>query len=146
MKLFRLIQSLVLALGISFLLSFSAYAAKMPWTTLTPMQKEALAPIAQQWDTLPDKQQKRLLATTKRYPKLSPNEKQLFLTRLTDWSKLTPEQRDRAREKYKAFSKLAPEKREEVKKMVMQSEAEKMAAAASSVERIPEVSEEEQHR
>ena len=146
MKQFRFLQSLVLALGVSFLLSFPAYAAKMSWTTLTPMQKEALAPIAQQWDTLPDKQQKRLLATTKGYPKLSPNEKQHFLTRLTDWSKLTPEQRDRAREKYKAVSKLAPEKREEVKKMVLQSEAEKLSAAASAVERIPEVPEEEQSR
>jgi Protein of unknown function (DUF3106) len=110
----------------------SAIAASKPWTTLTPMQQEALAPIAQQWSTLPETQQTRLLATTKRYPQLSPQQKQLFLARLTDWSKLTQEQRNRAREKYKAFRKVEPAKREEVKKMVRQSEAEKTSATAAS--------------
>jgi hypothetical protein len=145
MKLFRLAQGLSLAICLSAVSSFPAYAAKQPWITLTPTQQEALAPIAQQWDTLPDIQQKRLLATTKRYPKLTPQQKQLYLTKLTDWSRLTPDQRNRAREKYKAFSKVAPEKRAEVKKMVLQSEAERMAAAASAVERIPEVEHELEH-
>lgn len=145
MKLFRIPKNLALVFGLSLLMCLPAYAAKKPWATLTPMQQEALAPIAQQWDSMPDKQQIRLLATTKRYPKLTPKQKQLYLTKLTDWSKLTPEQRDRARAKYKAFSKIAPEKREAVKQMVLQSEAEKMAAAASGVERIPEVEHELEH-
>ena len=146
MKLLRVLIKLILASSISLLLCMPAYAAKKPWSTLTPMQQEALAPIAQQWDAMPDTQQFRLLATTKGYQKLTPAQKQIYLTKLTEWSKLTPEQRNRAREKYKAFSKVAPEKREAVKKMVLESEAEKTAAAASSVERIPEVSEEEQRQ
>jgi hypothetical protein len=130
---------LVLLLAINTLLCTTAHAATKPWSALTPMQQEALAPIAQQWNAMPEKQQNRLLATTKRYPQLSPQQKQLFLTRLTDWSKLTQEQRNRAREKYKAFSKVEPGKREEVKKMVQQSEAEKISAtAASAVVAAPE--------
>ena len=138
MKLFRLFHRLLVAASLCALLGVPAYAATKPWSALTPMQQEALAPIAQQWDAMPDKQQKRLLATTKRYPQLTPAQKQLFLARLTEWSKLTPEQRNRAREKYKAFSKVPPDKREEVKRMVRQSEAEKMpAAAASGVTQTP---------
>jgi hypothetical protein len=129
---FRFIRSLTVAASLSALICSPAYAARQSWSTLTPMQQQALAPLVAQWDTMPDKQQKRLLATTKRYPQLTPEQKQLFLTRLTEWSKLTPEQRNRAREKYKAFSKVPPDKREEVKRMVRQSEAEKNPAAAAS--------------
>lgn len=129
---FRLFHSLIVAASLSALICSPALAATRSWSTLTPMQQEALAPIAKQWDTMPDIQQKRLLATTKRYPLLSPNKKQLFLTRLTEWSKLTPEQRNRAREKYKAFRKVPPEKREAVKQMLLQREAEKKSAAPAS--------------
>lgn len=133
MKLLRLFHSLTIAASLSVLIYVPAHAATKPWTTLTPIQQEALAPIAQQWDSMPEKQQKRLIATAKRYPLLSPEKKQLFLTQLPEWSKLTPEQRNRAREKYKALSKVPADKREEVKRMVRQSEAEKISAAASSV-------------
>lgn len=132
MKLPRLFHKLVIAAGLCALIGSPAYAATKPWSALTPLQQEALAPIAQQWSTMPDKQQKRLLATTKRYPQLTPDQKQIFLARLTEWSKLTPEQRNRAREKYKAYSKLPPDKREEVKRLVRQTEAEKMPAPAAS--------------
>jgi len=128
----RAFASLTLAVSLSALLCLPAHAATQPWSALTPMQQEALAPIAHEWSTMPDIQQKRLLATTKRYPQLSPRKKQLFLTRLTEWSKLTPEQRNRAREKYKAFSKVPPEKREEIKRLVLQREAEKLSAVPSS--------------
>lgn len=114
-----------------------ALAATHPWMSLTPIQQEALAPLAQQWDTLPEKLQKRLLGTTKAYPTLTPVQKERFQTRLTEWSKLTPEQRQRAREKYRALRKIPPEKREAIKKMVKQRELEKSAAAASSPASIP---------
>ena len=67
----RFYLNLTVALFLSAIPCMSVQAATKPWTSLTPMQQEALAPIAQEWDTLPDKQQKRLLATTKRYHKLS---------------------------------------------------------------------------
>jgi len=128
----RTLASLILAASLCVLPCLPANAATQPWSALTPVQQEALAPIAHEWSTMPDIQQKRLLATTKRYPQLSPKKKQLFLARLTEWSKLTPEQRARAREKYKAFSKVPTEKREEVKRMVRQHEAEKLSAVAAS--------------
>jgi predicted DNA-binding transcriptional regulator YafY len=138
MKQFRFFNLLAVAIAFSMLLDLPAYAGKLPWAMLTPIQQEALAPVTQEWDSMPEKQQKRLLATTKRYPQFTANEKQRFLARLTEWSKLTPEQRDRAREKYKALSKVPSDKREEIKRMVLQQEAEKISAAASAVENTPE--------
>lgn len=130
MQLLRVSRNLAAALILGILLSCPAHAAKQPWDTLTPVQKEALAPVAQEWDSMQDKQQKRLLATTKRYPQFTPDQKKRFLARLTEWSKLTPEQRNRAREKYKALSKVPVDKREEVKRLVLQNEAEKVPASA----------------
>ena len=135
MTLLRTLYKLSIAASFSIFLCTTAYAATKPWAALTPVQQEALAPIAQQWDSMPEIQQKRLLAVAKRYPQLSPEKKQLFLTQLPEWSKLTPEQRNQAREKYKAFRKAPPDKRAEIKRMVLQKEA---AKAASAVETTPD--------
>ena len=124
----KLLFQLTLVTCLGALLCLPAHAGIKTWATLTPQQQEALAPINQQWDTLPEKQQKRLLATTTRFQKLSAANKQLFQNRLKEWVKLTPEQRDRAREKFKAFNKLPHDKREEVKRMVLQKEAEKITS------------------
>ena len=114
-----------------------ACAEAVPWRLLSPVQKEALAPLSQQWDTLAEVQQHRLLKTAKRYPHLTPEQKQRFRDRLTVWSKLTPEQRRAAREKYRAFKKVPAEKREQVKRMVKQDQANK---ALQSVSGIPDTS------
>lgn len=115
----------ILLVLFSLQLSLPALAGLQPWVTLSPKQQEALAPLANEWNSLPEKQQKRLLATTKKFHELSPEKKQRYLKNLIEWSKLSQEQRNRAREKYKAFKKVAPEKREEVKRMVLENEAEK---------------------
>lgn len=138
MKLIRSLRNLTVAASLSICLCATAHAATKPWSALTPLQQEALAPIAEQWDKMPEIQQKRLLAVAKRYPQLSPKKKQLFLSQLPEWSKLTPEQRNRAREKYKAFRKVPRDKREEIKRMVLQKEAEKTSASASGVQSTAE--------
>lgn len=123
----------------AFLLLYmaGASAATISWRSLTPVQKEALAPLSQQWDTLPEAQQHRLLKTAKRYSHLTPEQKQRFRDRLTVWSKLTPEQRKAAREKYRAFKKVPAEKREQVKQMVKQDQANKIMQSASGVPGTP---------
>jgi hypothetical protein len=99
------------------------------WAQLSPMQREALQPLAKEWDTLPAKLQKHLLTAFRHYPQLAPSQKTLFQSRLTTWSKLTPEQRTRAREKFKAFSKIKPEIREQVKQMAREQETGNPAAS-----------------
>ncbi len=126
----RFLRGLIIAFCVAGTLATPAWAATHSWATLSPMQREALAPLAQQWDGLSEIQKKRLLGTAKRYPGLTPLQKERYQARLTEWSKLTPEQRDRARAKYKALRKAPPEKREELKKMARQRELERSAASA----------------
>lgn len=122
----------VLAICITLLLqpSLAVAVPYKSWTQLTPVQQEALQPLAAQWDSLSTKLQKNLLHAAKRYPKLTPEQKQRFQNRLDEWSKLTPEQRKRAREKFSAFSKVPPERREQVKQMVRQQEEAGNTAAS----------------
>lgn len=113
-------------------------AAAQSWRSLTPTQREALAPMVQQWDTLPELQRHRLLETAKHYSQLTPEQKQRYHNRLEKWSKLTPEQREAARKKYRAFKKVPAEKREQVKQMVKEEQARKsQQSAASGVSAAP---------
>lgn len=100
-----------------------------PWTELSPMQREALQPLADEWDTLPAKLQRHLLTASRHYPQLAPAQKKLFQSRLETWAKLTPEQRARAREKFEAFSKIKPEIRAQVKQMAREQEIRNSAAS-----------------
>lgn len=124
-----LFRNLTLALGLLTLLSQPALAATQPWEKLTPVQKEALSPLAKEWNTLPELQQRRLLGVAKKYPGLTPEQKNRLHKRLEEWSKLTPQQRQRAREKFQAFKKVPPETREQVKQMVLQQEMGSSAAS-----------------
>jgi hypothetical protein len=123
---------LITLTGILF--AVPAMAELQPWSSLTPKQQEALAPIEKLWNSLPEKQQKRLLSTARYYHALSPEKKQRYLKNLAEWSKLSAEQRDHARKKYKAFKKIPPEKREQVKRMVLEQEAEKAREAEKAKE------------
>jgi len=100
------------------------------WIELTPLQQEALKPLATQWGSLPIKLQKNLLNATNHYPKLTQDQKLRFQSRLEKWSKLTPEQREHARNKFKIISKAPPEKREQLKRMVREQESSKSSASS----------------
>ena len=108
-------------IGIVLSLHFNLVLAEpiKPWMQLTPIQQEALSPLASQWDSLPPKLQNHLLLSSKQYPKLTSEMKKLFLSRLVKWSKLTPEQRERARQKYLAIGKLSAEKRAQIKRAAL---------------------------
>lgn len=113
-------------LGVLLLLCLAstlANAAPVSWRSLSPEQREALAPLVQQWDTLPELLRNRLIGTAKRYPHLNAEQKRRYHERLEKWSKLTPEQRKAAREKYRAFNKVPADKREQVKRKFKEEQA-----------------------
>lgn len=140
MKSFVPVQMRGYAIAVFLLLcltSAPANAAAQSWRSLTPTQREALAPMVQQWDTLPELQRHRLLATAKHYSRLTPEQKQRYHDRLEKWSKLTPAQREAARAKYRAFKELPEEKREQVKQMVKEEQSRKTLHSASGVSAAP---------
>lgn len=114
------------------------------WRSLTPVQQEALAPLAPEWDRLPAQQQQRLLKTSKHYPQLNSEQKQRFHERLVEWSKLTPQQREAARKKYRAFSNVPEEHRDQVKRMVKEDKAKKVEESRSGESKTEGLKAEEQ--
>ncbi len=106
------------------------------WSELTPLQKQALIPLATQWDSLPLKLKGHLIHASNQYPSLSLEQKKRFQSRLEKWSKLTPEQREKARNKFKAVSNEPAEKRELLRRTV--PEHKNSDLAESSV--LPDVS------
>ena len=132
MQIMHLIRHHLFALSVAVLLFRPTIAGAQSVENLTPVQREALAPLSKEWNTLQIQQQQRLINLAKRYPQLDAVQKQRLHNRLEKWSKLTPEQRNRAREKFQAFSKAPLEKREQVKQMVRQQEAEKLSMPAAN--------------
>lgn len=120
------------------LLAPVALAGVTPWMKLTPIQREALAPLAKQWDALPENYQRDMLGLTKHYEKLTPEQKTRLRTRLLDWNRLTPQQRAQARQKFTAFSKAPPEKREMVKSMVRERQAASATTATQPTPAAPD--------
>src|SRR5674476_767846 len=109
------IQRPIVAVFLLLCLTSSPCSAAAPsWRSLTPNQREALAPMVGQWDILPEIQRNRLLKTAKYYPKMTPEQKQRYHDRLEKWSKLTPEQREAARKRFRAFKKLPANERERI--------------------------------
>ena len=97
----RLPRSLLAILWLA-LACYAAPALARPWTALTPVQQEALAPLQQEWGKMTEKKQHYFLRLARRYPALSTVQKQRLQERLVYWSKLTPAQRARIRREYLA--------------------------------------------
>lgn len=81
------------------------------WDSLTPAQKESLAPLESTWTQLSAAQKRKWLAVADKMEQMSPEKKQRFRNHIHDWLKLTPEQRRLARQNYLGFRKLNPERK-----------------------------------
>jgi hypothetical protein len=90
-------------------------AGQHPWGALSPAERTALAPLAQDWEKFPAIQQERLLGVAKRYPSLTPQQQQLLQKRLRAWSRLTPEQRQAARQNLSRIQTLPAEDQAKIK-------------------------------
>lgn len=107
----------------------SALAAAPTWQTLTPAQRELLAPLANDWDKLGPTQRSKWLNATPRLAALPAPELARLHERMRDWAHLTPSERANARisfqvakqvdaeqrqAKWEAYQALPPEKRQEL--------------------------------
>jgi hypothetical protein len=76
------------------------------WSELTPLQQQALAPLAGEWDQLDTFRKGKWLAIGNRYHSMKPDEQNRVQERMREWIKLTPEQRKMARESFARAKKL----------------------------------------
>lgn len=107
----------------------SALAAAPTWQSLTPVQRDLLAPLERDWDKLGPNQRSKWLNATPRLATLPAPELARLHERMRDWAHLSPAERVDARigfqvakqvdaeqrqAKWEAYQALPPEKRQEL--------------------------------
>ena len=121
-----------------------ALPAKAPvfhptWAELTPLQQQALAPLASSWNTTMSEAQKRKwLALSKNYSFLAPEDQATLNSRMNEWVALSPQQRAQARLNFgktrELSRQLTPEEKKgrwEAYQALSPEEKQKLAAKAS---------------
>jgi len=112
--------------------------SKPTWAELSPMQQQALAPLASSWHDISEQQKRKWLEISKNYPSLPPEGQANLHSRMNEWVTLSPQQRAQARlnfGKTKELSKqLTPEEKKakwETYQALSPEEKQKLAAKAS---------------
>jgi hypothetical protein len=76
------------------------------WQSLTPAQREALAPLEHDWPTIEAVRKQKWLALAARFKSLPPQERVRIQTRMAEWAKLTPAERTQARLRFEEARQL----------------------------------------
>ena len=83
------------------------------WNSLTPAQKVALAPIADEWDQADGVRKLKWLDIANRFASMKPDEQTRVHARMRDLFKMTPEERRVVRENYTRSKKIGPSQKSE---------------------------------
>lgn len=86
---------------------------QLSWQQLSPMQKEALAPLQPEWERFNADRKRKWLNIASRYPAMSPAQRATLHHRMTAWVNMTPQQRRMARENFLATGKAPLDSRKE---------------------------------
>ena len=115
-----------------------AVVAKPAWTELSPMQQQALAPLASSWNSISEAQKRKWLEISKNYPSLPAEGQANLHSRMNEWVALSPQQRAQARLNFGKTKELAKQLTPEEKKAKWETyqalspeEKQKLAAKAS---------------
>lgn len=103
------------------------------WASLTPSQKIALAPIADEWDQADGVRKLKWLDIANRFASMKPDEQARVHARMRDLFKMTPEERRVVRENFTRAKKIGPtQKSEEWEKYQQLPEEKKEATGGRS--------------
>jgi len=78
------------------------------WKDLTPVQQQALEPLAAEWDKMDALRKKKWLDIANRYASMNPDEQARVHERMREWVKMTPEQRRQVRQNFARTQKIGP--------------------------------------
>lgn len=101
-------------LGLAALVASAAALAAdgVPWTSLTPAQREVLAPLQAEWSGIDAPRQQKWLEVARRFPGLPAAERERIQQRMADWARLSPTERGRARVQFLEAQQISPEDRQ----------------------------------
>ncbi len=146
----------VAALSVALYVATTA-AASMPergpaWSSLTPVQQQALAPLQRDWISIAAEPKQKWLEVAGRLPQMSTDERTRVRERMAEWSRMTPTERANARVQFQEVRRLSPDDRQarwqeyqqlpdgERSQLSEKARADREAArvAAATVRRAPE--------
>lgn len=87
-------------------------AGNAEWASLTPAQRQALAPLQREWPTLDADRKQQWLDVAGHFPRMTPAERQRVQARMTEWGRMSPKERGEARLNFQELRELTPEERQ----------------------------------
>ena len=76
------------------------------WQSLSPAQRQALAPLEREWPSIDAQRKQKWLQIAERYPTLPPQERARITERMDEWARLTPAERGEMRLRYQEAQQI----------------------------------------
>ncbi|MCZ8235729.1 MAG: DUF3106 domain-containing protein [Inhella sp.] len=146
-------KALLLALGVCLLLAgpwvaqaqalsgpVVPLAAAKPWSSLSPQQQQALAPLASRWTDLNAAERDHWLALAAQLPTMSSADQARLQDRMQAWARMSPDERRTARQGFAGAQRMSESERQarweayqqlpEDRRQALQARAAQRAASA----------------
>jgi hypothetical protein len=85
-----------------------------PWSSLSAVQRDLLAPLQPTWDTFSPRRQERMLKRAERWATLPTERRAAIREHIAHWQQMTPEERARARANRNKFHDMSPQQRRQL--------------------------------
>jgi hypothetical protein len=83
-----------------------------PWSSLSPQQQLALAPLKDDWASIDNPRRQKWLELANRMPGMPAQERERIQQRMADWSRMSPADRGRARLAFQQSREFSAEERQ----------------------------------
>lgn len=93
----RWLPVVLLCLAVSSVARAAPPSAQPAWASLTPAQKQALAPLEREWGSLDAQRQSKWLVLAAGFPSMPADDRVRLHARMAEWARMTPAERSRAR-------------------------------------------------
>lgn len=107
------------------------------WSTLTPAQQSALAPLKRDWQSIDAPRKQKWLEIAARFPAMPPEERQRVQERMNEWARMTPDERGRARLQFQEARQISPQDRQARWDAYLALPADERKALAKSAGTVP---------
>lgn len=112
-------------------------ASGPPWTSLTPAQQSALAPLKRDWQGIDATRKQKWMEIAARFRSMPADERQRVQDRMTEWARMTPDERGRARLQFQEVRQISPQDRQERWDAYLALPADQRRALAKSASTVP---------
>lgn len=107
-----LLRALVAVLAVLALGPAQAQDRSPSWASLTPAQKQVLAPLQRDWSSIEPARRQKWLEVASRYPQMPADERERLQARMSEWARLTPTERSAARQQFQEVRRVPDEERQ----------------------------------